>query len=52
MITILNIFYNNFDALIGKFDAYKVETINDQYMVASGVPNRNGKTICKRLGVR
>ena len=46
MITILNIFYNNVDVLIGKFDAYKVETINDQYMVASGVPNRNGKTIC------
>ena len=42
IITLLNVFYNHFDVLIGKHDVYKVETINDQYMVASGVPVRNG----------
>ena len=42
VITLLNSFYKYFDSHIGKWDVYKVETINDQYMVASGVPYRNG----------
>ena len=43
VITLLNTFYKHFDAHIDEHDVYKVETINDQYMVASGIPARNGK---------
>ena len=43
VITLLNTFYKHFDAHIDEHDVYKVETINDQYMVASGIPERNGK---------
>ena len=42
MITLLNTFYKHFDSHIDEHDVYKVETINDQYMVASGIPVRNG----------
>ncbi|XP_055957382.1 atrial natriuretic peptide receptor 2 [Patella vulgata] len=43
IIDMMNTIYRVFDSLLGDYDVYKVETIGDCYMVASGLPSPNDR---------
>ena len=42
VINFLNELYKTMDTRMDNHDVYKVETISDSYLVASGLPKRNG----------
>ncbi len=49
VVDMLNSMYTMFDDLANHYDVYKVATIGDAYMVASGVPIRNGDQHAKEI---
>ncbi|WAR03548.1 GUC2D-like protein [Mya arenaria] len=47
VIDLINTFYGVLDERIANYNVYKVEAINDSYMVASGIPNKDDNHVAE-----